>query len=172
MRIAKFVLAAATIASLTISTSPASAGATFESGYNNGDIGSISLTVNSGLGSTADDDDNPVEGVLDSKCDFHQVTTPSSNDILLVVVGHAVATPRNGSRAVATAVRCRLVRENGTVDVDEEMANETMVGVWLPGVTPTTSTSWTVCSSAEALYANAEYVTTDGLHCKAPSLLP
>lgn len=169
MRIAKLTLAVAAIA-LAASTSPASADATFESGYNNGDIGSISLTVNSGLGSTTDD--SPAEGVLDAKCDFHQVTTPSSNDILLVVVGHAVSGPRNGERAVATTIRCKLVRENGTVDVDEEMNNESMVGVWIPNAYPLKSTSWTVCASAKALYTTGSPVTTDALHCKAPSLLP
>ena len=169
MRMAKFVMAVAAVA-VCVSTSPASADPTYESGYNNGDIGSISVTVNSGIGSS--DDHNPGEALLDAKCDFHQVTTPSSNDILLAVVGHVVASPRNGERAVATTVRCRLVRENGVVDVDEEMNNESMVGVWIPNVYPTTSTSWTVCASAKALYTTGPQVTTDYLRCRPPSLLP
>lgn len=168
MRIAQFVVAAA--AAVSAFAPSASADPTFVTGYNNGDIGVISLTVNSGVGTTSD---NPEEGLLDTKCKFHQVTTPSSNDTVLVVEGASVTGLRNGHRAVASAVRCRLENADTGAEVfDAEFANETAVGAWVPQVRLSRAASFRVCSEAWALFADNSYVRTDRLECLEPSLLP
>ena len=168
MRIAKYLVAA--VAALSAFAPSASADPTLVTGYNNGDMGVLSLTVNSGVGSTSD---NPEQGLLDTKCKFHQVTTPSSNDTVLVVEGASVTGLRNGHRATTSVVRCRLENaDTGAMVFDEDFANETAVGVWVPQVLLSKAASFRVCSEAWAVFADASIVRTDKLECLEPSLLP
>lgn len=167
MRTAKIAVAA--FAAVAAVAMPAHADHTVVTGFNNGDIGFISLTTASAGGARSTD---PLAPLLDAKCEFHQVTRPSSNDAQLVVVGHAGAAPKSdGTRAVATQVRCVLKNYfTGATVVDHTQANEGSVAAWAPPYLKlnTLATSYGVCAEAKALYADGSYVTTDPLSCIVP----
>lgn len=166
MRTVKIAFAvAATMAAVAM---PAHADHTVVTGYNNGDVGVISLTASAGGGARST---NPLAAVLDAKCEFHQVTRPSSNDTQLVVVGHAVAAPNGTNRAVSTQVRCVLRNYfTGATVVNHTQANEGSVAVWAPPhiTLNTPATSYTVCAEARAHFFDGSFVTTDPLSCITP----
>lgn len=164
MRVRKFVLAGAALAA-AVSATPAAADPTLATGFNTGDAGVISLTTN-GLAASSD---SPGHGVLDAKCEYHQVTRPSSNEVVLVVAGHAVAGPRGAERAIATTVRCRLLNAfTNAVVFDRTIGNESTANVWVPQTQTGYATSYVVCAEAKALYSDGAYVVTDQMHCLRP----
>lgn len=164
MRMTKLALSA--IALVVAAGLPASADPTYATGYNNGDAGVITLAVNAGVTSSADSTNNPVEGLLNATCEYHQITRPSSNDVVLVVQGHAVAAPRNGHRAVAVTVTCVLKNLfTGSTVYNGTFANEGMAAVWVPQTQGGLATSYRVCAESRALYADGSYVVTDQMHC-------
>lgn len=166
MRIAKIALVAAAIA---VSTAmPASADPTFETGFNTGDAGVVSVTLNTGLAASRSAD-SPDQGLLDAKCEYEQVNTPNTGNATLVIAGHAAASMNGANRPVATQLRC-LVKNfyTGEVAYDVTAANESVVAINTPVPPAVRSAAWIVCTETKALYSNGVYVTTERLHCINP----
>ncbi|HVF03271.1 MAG TPA: hypothetical protein VNA20_00385 [Frankiaceae bacterium] len=147
---------------------PAHADHTVVTGYNNGDVGVISLTASAVGGARST---NPLSAALDAKCEFHQVTRPSSNETQLIVMGHAAAAPDGANRVVSIQVTCVLKNHfTGAVVVNHTQANEGSVAAWVPPhvTLNTPATSYRVCAEAKAHYFNGNFITTDPLTCLNP----
>lgn len=164
MHVRRIALAAAAVA--LVAVTPAHADEPVVTGFNTGDAGLISLTFATGATTDAND---PTQGSLDAKCEYHQVTTPSNDNVTLVVAGHGVAGPRNDARAIGTTVRCVLINQfNNSVVFDDEFGNEGPATVWVPQTKGTLATSYKVCATASALYSDGTYISNTALRCINP----
>lgn len=164
----KVVLGAVAATALLAGTGPASASTPYtQVGLNTGDDGFISLTFNSPAGATRRASGGPVG----SACEFHQQNKPGSNQAVLVVEGHAHASPNGVIRPVSTGVRCVLKNYfTGAVVVDYQEATESANSVWLqPQVKELSlATSYVVCSSTTVHWSDNSVTTNATLACQLP----
>jgi hypothetical protein len=131
---------------------PAAAEPDTHEGYNTGDDGIVAMVYNA---ITATDTPNP-NGSVEAHCEYHQQTFPNSNDVILVVEGHAHVLPHGTNRAVSTSVRC-LLRNifNNDVAFDGRGAIEGSNGLWVPPKTKAyNAASYEVCGAVEVTWSD------------------
>ena len=170
MRARKMALIAALLAVSTVQ--PASAADYQKNGFNNGEVGFVSLTWGLGVEAGADTMGFPdvADGKVHAQCEFYEQGRPSSNDVLLVLEGHAHAEPDGANRATSVGLECELRdEETGDVVASSEASNEGSQYVQAPPtVVASSSDSYTVCTKTTVHWADNTVTENTLFECEDP----
>lgn len=138
---------------LLLSAAPAAAADVH--GYNDGDEGVVDVLYDG----------------LHATCGYRAYWSPNRQGPILVVAGHAVATPDATREPVVTRLRCVLRWERAT-NVDDEYVREGGTVVFGPAVdAPSWGGAFEICASAGVLWSDDTSTGSTDLAC-VPARFP
>ena len=169
MRVRKMALIAALLAVSTVQ--PATAAEYQKNGFNNGEVGFVSLTWGLSLTAETDSTDDVADGKVHAECEFYEQGRPSSNDVIVVLEGHAHAEPDGLNRATSVGLECelRLEDDDSVVVASSNASNEGSQYVQAPPtIVASSSDSYTVCTKTTVHWADNTVTENTEFECQDP----
>lgn len=137
-------------------------------GFNSGEDGLQTVTVNVTIPDHVARSHADVLVKLAGDCEFTTVGVPNTNDVFLIVAAHATSTPSSGGfpvgYPVATGVTCRVHNAFGSLEVREAMPFNT---VFEEGAIRVRMSPFTLCVAVTVLYDENYSVTSEEV-CRKP----